>query len=401
MATKHPKSAQTGDKGVAFVRSVISQVAALFREFNSSDVGIDAAIELLTDARESSGDFVLAQIKAGRSYIKNGQFFVRADRDHFETWSRYSVPVIGIVCDVDNNEARWVDISEFLLKKPEIVSHGPYVIEAPATNPFSVAGFPIAVIANSNVLRNALQRSRFRFDSGAKMDPLGEKLVQIFLQAGVHAKARVKVQYDGRDVEADVLALLDGHIFAFECKNSLHPCNSYELRQSYDYIVKAAAQLNRFKQAFADERFRRSILSAAGFGQPHILGLSTCIVTGNRMFYGHRENGHAVRNIFELENAILGEGIKLFGFPKDAEIPDGPKIQVRVPFRTSNKFAASDLVDYIEKDSWPELAFKAMENYDELINFGQRTLRFKHFALDIGAYRELMRNLPQAIEEDA
>jgi ribosomal protein S18 acetylase RimI-like enzyme len=142
MATKHPKSAQTGDKGIAFVRSVISQVTALCREFNSSDVGIDAAIELLTDARESSGDFVLAQIKAGKSYIKNGQFFVRADRDHFETWSRYSVPVIGIVFNPDNNEARWVDISEYLLQNPEIVNQGPYTIEAPATNPFSVAGFP-------------------------------------------------------------------------------------------------------------------------------------------------------------------------------------------------------------------------------------------------------------------
>src|SRR5258708_34903308 len=109
MATKHPKSAQTGDKGVSFVRNVISQVPALFREFNSSDVGIDAAIELLTDTRESSGDFVLAQIKAGKSHIKNGKFFDRTDRDHFETWSRYYVPVIAIVCDPDTEQSRWAD----------------------------------------------------------------------------------------------------------------------------------------------------------------------------------------------------------------------------------------------------------------------------------------------------
>ncbi len=142
MATKRLKSAETGEKGVAFVRQITAQAGGIFRAFDSADIGIDAAIELLADTGEPSGDFVLAQIKAGKSYVRNGRFFVHGDRDHFETWSRYSVAVIGIVCDTLNEEARWVDISEYLLQNPEVVRKGPYRIEAPASNPFSVAGFP-------------------------------------------------------------------------------------------------------------------------------------------------------------------------------------------------------------------------------------------------------------------
>ncbi len=211
------------------------------------------------------------------------------------------------------------------------------------------------------------------------MDPLGEMLAETFREAGVQAKAKLRVQHDGHEVEVDVLAMLDGRLFAFECKNSLHPCNSFELRQSYDYIIKAAAQLNRFKQFLADEKFRRLLLSAAGFGKFDFSGLTTCIVMGNRMFNGHREAGHAVRSIYELANAIAGEGLKLTAFAKDQGDPNGPKIKIRVPSRLSEKLSASDLVNYLERDSWHAPAFEAMKPYDQVITFGQRSLRFRSF----------------------
>ena len=141
MGTKYTKSAQTGDEGVALVSQIAAKVGAVFRPFEKVDLGIDGTIELLTDDRQPSGDLVLIQIKSGSSYIRGGRFYVDADKAHFETWAKYSLPVIGIVCDPSTDVARWVDISEHILQHPDAVASGPYSLEAPATQPFSEIGF--------------------------------------------------------------------------------------------------------------------------------------------------------------------------------------------------------------------------------------------------------------------
>jgi ribosomal protein S18 acetylase RimI-like enzyme len=140
VGTKYPKSAQTGDEGVAIVRKIATRAGAIFRT-DVPDLGLDGHIEFLTDVREPSGDIVFVQIKCGPSYIRGGRFYVDTDRAHFETWSRYSVPIVGIVCSPHNDEARWVEISAHLIDHPDAIANGPYSIEAPSTQPFSVVGF--------------------------------------------------------------------------------------------------------------------------------------------------------------------------------------------------------------------------------------------------------------------
>src|SRR5205823_382538 len=97
MATKYGTSTQTGDLGVAIVRKITSAAKAIYRPFENADIGIDGAIELLTDTNEPSGDMVLVQLKTGASYLRKGKFYVDVDKDHFEAWSRYAIPVVGIV----------------------------------------------------------------------------------------------------------------------------------------------------------------------------------------------------------------------------------------------------------------------------------------------------------------
>jgi hypothetical protein len=143
MATKYPSSTQTGERRVALVRQITTDAGAIFRPFENADLGIDGLVELLNDEREPSGYCVLVQVKAGTSYIRNGRFFLDADRVHFETWARYGLPVVAIICDLTSKEARWVDVSRHLRSHPEAVDHGPYSVEAPATQPFSVASFSV------------------------------------------------------------------------------------------------------------------------------------------------------------------------------------------------------------------------------------------------------------------
>ncbi len=141
MATKYTRQARTGQKGVEFVRRVAAESGCIYRPFESADVGIDGALEFVNDTGEPTGDLILVQIKSGPSYVKAGRFFLRADRNHFETWLRYAMPVVGIVYDPGSDEARWVDIGAHLRRQPEQVANGPYLIETPATQPFSTASF--------------------------------------------------------------------------------------------------------------------------------------------------------------------------------------------------------------------------------------------------------------------
>lgn len=143
MATKYSSSAQTGERGIALVKQITTDAGAIYRGFENADLGIDGLIELLNDEREPSGYCVLVQVKAGTSYIRKGHFFLDADKAHFETWARYGLPVVAIVCDLSTKEARWVDVSQHLRSHPEAVDKGPYSLEAPVTQPFSVADFAV------------------------------------------------------------------------------------------------------------------------------------------------------------------------------------------------------------------------------------------------------------------
>ena len=50
MATKYPKSAQTGDEGVALLRKIATAAGGVYRAFENPDLGVDGTIELLTEA---------------------------------------------------------------------------------------------------------------------------------------------------------------------------------------------------------------------------------------------------------------------------------------------------------------------------------------------------------------
>lgn len=45
------------------------------------------------------------------------------------------------MCDPSTGEVRWIDISEHLRQHPEAINDGPYSIEAPIDQSFSVATF--------------------------------------------------------------------------------------------------------------------------------------------------------------------------------------------------------------------------------------------------------------------
>jgi len=101
-------------QGVSLVQHRVAQeLQWLFREQPTSDLGVDAQVEVLRNGK-SSGRLLALQIKSGNSYFREqtdqGIVF-RDDHQHLEYWLGHSLPVVLVVCRTDTGEAYWQHIN--------------------------------------------------------------------------------------------------------------------------------------------------------------------------------------------------------------------------------------------------------------------------------------------------
>src|SRR3712207_6730689 len=87
-----------GDAGMDFIALTCSRSGAFFLPRPRQDVGVDGHVECRDAEGAPTGAIALVQSKAGTSDIPaSGRCRVRADKGHFELWSRLTLPVIGVV----------------------------------------------------------------------------------------------------------------------------------------------------------------------------------------------------------------------------------------------------------------------------------------------------------------
>lgn len=142
MSTKHKRTQSTSKKGVSYVRSVVEDNNCIFQEISlENDVGNDAYIEFIEN-EVAIGFAIWVQIKSGKSYVKpNGNHVLKADKEHFKYWHSHVMPVAAIVFDPETKAAAWVDITEYLTTHVDINENGPYSIEIPFTQKFTLETF--------------------------------------------------------------------------------------------------------------------------------------------------------------------------------------------------------------------------------------------------------------------
>jgi hypothetical protein len=113
------------------------------------------------------------------------------------------------------------------------------------------------------------------------------------------------------------------------------------------------------------------------------------------MLNGYEREHHAVRNIHELVNTILG-GSGEFSFPRTWSEPDGLRESVSLKYWRGETLQSVDLIDYIEGDSLTRLALNAMIPSNQVIPLGRYELLFRSFCWDVRAFAGLMRQHPLA-----
>lgn len=101
--------------GVHQVGRAFSKAGMIFRELPTSDEGIDAQVELSGPNGRGSGRLIALQIKAGESWFREAtdeHFTFRFSQQHYEFWTRHSLPVIVVFCDLGDEICYWQRITE-------------------------------------------------------------------------------------------------------------------------------------------------------------------------------------------------------------------------------------------------------------------------------------------------
>jgi hypothetical protein len=122
-----------GNRGVAGVNKIVSDMGWIFREQPTSDIGIDAHLEIV-ESGESSGQLIALQIKSGSTYLKKnkqGDYPFYFESEYRNYWLSYSLPVILVLYDTDQEIAYWQSLDIDSIKE---TSKNRYKVIVPSRN---------------------------------------------------------------------------------------------------------------------------------------------------------------------------------------------------------------------------------------------------------------------------
>jgi hypothetical protein len=124
-----------------------------------------------------------------------------------------------------------------------------------------------------------------------------------FDKIGIQAHSEISIG----DTDIDVCAIHQDVLFVFECKHTLHPVSSYDLRTTYDYLRKAESQLDKINKSYDEGKLLEILKRKIGIYPDSVKKIVSSIVLSNRLFNGNSFK-YPVRNINEVIN-MLTKGI--------------------------------------------------------------------------------------------
>ena len=162
---------------------------------------------------------------------------------------------------------------------------------------------PLSVYTHSNSIRN-VYASEYKRDNKAllsdgEIDPLVNSLVKSLNKAGIECYSQINIG----STDIDVVAIFEEVLFVFECKQSLLPVSTFDLRTTFDYVKKAEKQLDLIIKSFEDGNLIKHVELKKKSKIGNISKVHGAIILSNRLFNGNLFK-YAVRNIHELTNMI-------------------------------------------------------------------------------------------------
>lgn len=167
-------------------------------------------------------------------------------------------------------------------------------------------------------------------------DPAIEGVFARMRNAGLRVEKDRKFFVRGAPGDTDILALFGDTLYVLEFKNSFVPSNSHELRNTYDQLLKAAAQLEVRKRWFESPDAQRHVWATLGWSDAFPRRVQTGIILSHPLFHGASIEGHPVRAAQDLMD-FLEHGVMSIG-SGHAKSWEG------------NRLAPSDLSRYFQPD---------------------------------------------------
>ncbi|MDF2192080.1 DUF4365 domain-containing protein [Paraflavitalea sp. CAU 1676] len=128
-------------QGVRFVQGVVQDNNSIFQPFSrENDQGNDCYIEFVRNGIATNFG-VFAQIKSGKSHKDSLGYKIKAGNPHLQYWSQGLSLAIGIVYDHSIKKAFWVDITDYIKKKPEVLKQQYHNIRVDRVNEFTETTF--------------------------------------------------------------------------------------------------------------------------------------------------------------------------------------------------------------------------------------------------------------------
>lgn len=240
-----------------------------------------------------------------------------------------------------------------------------------------------AIVANSNLTRNIFCGHRIKQPFVGDVDPMQSKIAETLESQGFSVAQEVKISFQKKEMETDIVAFKDGRLFLIECKNPYHPCNVHEMRNSYDHISYGAYQLDVRTDWLLSVDEQKRLFAAAGLKYEVIKEIHTCIAVANRVFNGYVANGHPVRQGHELINMIGSGVINIAGLPRRVW--------------AAKEFAVEDLVSYLHGETTIKDCMDSLVNVDIKYELKDRALIFSTYILDMERLSELSNRYPEMV----
>ena len=244
---------------------------------------------------------------------------------------------------------------------------------------------PLNLTATMNWYRNLAYTQKERVIQWADEDGASRDLAEAMRDVCGHVEKTFETTLGGQKIEIDVICRFEDHLFIFECKHALPPCNMFELRTSYDHMKKAAKSLTRVRELLKRRDLEQELYKRLGWNCQPSLDMVTCIVSCNGMFPALSLEDHPIRRFWELTNMIDSGDVR-FGVVNVEEGTDGTYInQDEVMER--NVWEGSTLTPrflrrYIQEDLLHKPIFEAMVEVERRYRIENKNIIFSTFGLD-------------------
>ncbi|WP_422091926.1 hypothetical protein [Tenacibaculum ovolyticum] len=166
---------------------------------------------------------------------------------------------------------------------------------------------PLTIFHHSNFVRNLFaseyKKNNKQLLSDGTFDVLVNELSISFSKSKIENYSETSLPKS----DIDLFAIYDDTLYVFECKHSLQPVNSFDLRTTFDYIKKAEKQLDYVQKLYYEGVLIQLLENKHNINLSNINKIVCTIVLSNRLFNGNVFK-YPVRYINEIKN-IINEGI--------------------------------------------------------------------------------------------